>query len=98
MADRYAKALSFLREARAIASLSELEARFLGLVSHFGFDRTTCVLMAEPGRPIRPRVLFGVGNIAARQQYLTTGRQRIDPTFRAVFSKTRAFTWTDVEP
>jgi DNA-binding CsgD family transcriptional regulator len=98
MADRYAEALTFLREARAIGSLPELEARFIGLVSHFGFNRTSCVLMAEPGRPVRPRVLFGLGDIAARQQYLAAGRQRIDPTFRAVFSRTRAFTWSDVEP
>jgi LuxR family transcriptional activator of conjugal transfer of Ti plasmids len=98
MPDRYAEALSFLREARSIANLPELEARFIGMAAEFGFNRTSCVLMAEPGRPIRPRVLFGLGNIAARENYLATGRQRIDPTFRAVFSATRAFTWTDMEP
>jgi DNA-binding CsgD family transcriptional regulator len=98
MADRYGEALSFLREARSIGNLPELEARFAGVIIQFGFDRTSCVLMAEPGRPIRPRVLFGLGDIAARNQYIATGRQRIDPTFKAVFSATRAFTWTDVEP
>lgn len=98
MADRYAEALTFLREARSIASLPELEARFAGVIGHFGFQDTSCVLMAEPGRPIRPRVLFGLGDIAARQAYIESGRQRIDPTFKAVFSATRAFTWTDVEP
>ncbi|MFC3068367.1 helix-turn-helix transcriptional regulator [Phenylobacterium soli] len=98
MTDRYGEALSFLREARSISNLSELEARFAGLISQFGFEQTTCVLMAEPGRPIRPRVLFGLGDIAGRNQYISDGRQHYDPTFRAVFSATRAFTWTDVEP
>lgn len=98
MPDRYGEALSFLREARSIGNLSELEARFAGVISHFGFEQTSCVLMAEPGRPIRPRVLFGLGDIAARDQYIADGRQHIDPTFKAVFSATRAFTWTDVEP
>jgi LuxR family transcriptional activator of conjugal transfer of Ti plasmids len=98
MPDSYGEALSFLREARSIPSLPELEARFTGVATQFGFNRTYCVLMAEPGRPIRPRVLFGLGNLAARETYLATSRQRIDPTFRAVFSATRAFTWSDVEP
>lgn len=98
MPDRYEEALSFLREARSISNIPELEARFIGVASEFGFNRTTCVLMAEPGRPIRPRILFGVGDIAARSAYIEGGRQRIDPTFKAVFSATRAFTWTDVEP
>ena len=96
--DRYAEALGFLREARSIRGLPELEGRFGGLVSQFGFNRTTFVLMAQPGRPIRPKVLFGLGDIAARDRYLDSGRQRIDPTFKAVFSATRAFTWTDMEP
>ena len=98
MGDRYGEALSFLREARSIANLPELEARFAGLINEFGFEQTTCVLMAEPGRPIRPRILFGLGDISARNQYIANGRQRIDPTFKAVFSATRAFTWSDVEP
>jgi DNA-binding CsgD family transcriptional regulator len=68
------------------------------VISHFGFDETSCVLMAQPGRPIRPRVLFGLGDIAARNTYIASGRQRIDPTFKAVFGATRAFTWTDIEP
>lgn len=98
MADRYEEALSFLRDARSITSIPELEARFYGLASQFGYSRTTCVLMAEAGRPIRPRVLFGIGDDAAREAYIENGRQRIDPTYRAVFSATRAFTWSDVEP
>jgi DNA-binding CsgD family transcriptional regulator len=95
--DRYAEALGFLREARNIRGLPELEGRFSGLVSQFGFNRTTFVLMAQPGRPIRPKVLFGLGDMAARDRYIDSGRQRIDPTFKAVFSATRAFTWTDME-
>ncbi len=98
MTDRYDEALSFLREARAIHIVPELEARFVGLVSHFGFERTSCVLIAEPGRAIRPKVLLGVGDSAARNRYINTGRFHIDPTFVAVFSQTRAFTWTDIEP
>ncbi|HEX3701526.1 MAG TPA: autoinducer binding domain-containing protein [Phenylobacterium sp.] len=97
MADGYAEALGFLREARSISNLPELEARFAGVISHFGYHETSCVLMAQPGRPIRPRVLFGLGDIAARNSYIASGRQRIDPTFKAVFAATRAFTWTDVE-
>jgi DNA-binding CsgD family transcriptional regulator len=97
MDERYDDALSFLREARALGSLPLLEARFSGLVSRFGFQRTTCVLMAEPGRPINPRVLFGIGDIAYQKRYLGTERFRIDPTFQAVFHKSRAFTWTDME-
>jgi DNA-binding CsgD family transcriptional regulator len=97
MDERYGDALSFLREARALGNLPLLEARFSGLVSRFGFQRTTCVLMAEPGRPINPRVLFGIGDIAYRNRYLGAEQFRIDPTFQAVFHKSRAFTWTDVE-
>jgi LuxR family transcriptional activator of conjugal transfer of Ti plasmids len=93
---RYEDALSFLREAREVNTLALLEARFLGLVSRFGFDRTTCVLMAQPGRPINPKILFGVGDVANRNRYLGGEQFRIDPTFQAVFHKTRAFTWTDV--
>jgi LuxR family transcriptional activator of conjugal transfer of Ti plasmids len=93
---RYDDALSFLREARDFGSLSLLEARFSGMVSRFGFDRTSCVLMAEPGRPINPRILFGVGDPAYRNHYLGAQRFRVDPTFQAVFHKTRAFTWSDV--
>lgn len=98
MDERYSDALSFLREARSLPDLPHLEARFAGLVSRFGFERTTYVLMAEPGRPINPKVLFGVGDPKLRNVYLGTERFRIDPTFQAVFHKTRAFTWTDVEP
>jgi len=93
---RYDDALSFLREARDLTSISLLEARFIALVSRFGYDRTTYVLMAQPGRPIRPRVLFGVGDTTRRREYLNSERFRVDPTFQAVFHKTRAFTWTDV--
>jgi len=97
MEERYRDALSFLREARSISSLAELEGRFIGLASQFGFDRTSCVLMCEPGRPIQPRVLFGVGDTAYRQQYVRSERFRIDPTFQAVFTRSRAFTWTEIE-
>ena len=54
MPDSYGEALSFLREARSIPSIPELEGRFTGVAAQFGFNRTYCVLMAEPGRPIRP--------------------------------------------
>ena len=97
MGDRYVDALDFMRGARTLTRLADLEAQFLGVVSQFGFDRTICTLMAEPGKPIRPRLLFGVGDRANRQRYLDSGTQRIDPTFRAVFGSTRAFTWSDVE-
>lgn len=98
MDERYSDALGFLREARSLPDLPHLEARFSGLVSRFGFERTTYVLMAEPGRPINPRVLFGLGDPNLRNTYLGAERFRIDPTFQAVFHKTRAFTWSDVEP
>lgn len=98
MADRYGEALSFLRECRDIPSLALLEGRYAALVAEFGFQRTTCVTVAEPGRPIRPRVLFGLGDLASRDRYISAERQRFDPTYQAVFSRTRAFTWTDVEP
>lgn len=98
MDERYSDALRFLREARSLPDLPHLEARFAGLVSRFGFERTTYVLMAQPGRPINPKVLFGVGDPKLRNVYLGAERFRIDPTFQAVFHKTRAFTWTDVEP
>jgi DNA-binding CsgD family transcriptional regulator len=96
MEARYQDALTFLREAKSIASLAELEGRFIGLASQFGFDRTSCVLMCEPGRPIQPRILFGVGDVAYRQKYVSSASFRIDPTYQAVFSHTRAFTWTDI--
>ncbi len=98
MDERYSDALRFLREARSLPDLPHLEARFAGLVSRFGFERTTYVLMAQPGRPINPKVLFGVGDPKLRNVYLGAERFRIDPTFQAVFHKTRAFTWSDVEP
>jgi LuxR family transcriptional activator of conjugal transfer of Ti plasmids len=93
---RYDDALSFLREARDLTNVSLLEARFVALASRFGFERTSYVLMAQPGRPISPKVLFGVGDTARRSEYLNTARFRFDPTFQAVFHKTRAFTWTDI--
>src|SRR5579875_1039781 len=96
MEARYDDALSFLREARDIQSVDLLEARFLALVSGFGFERSTFVLMAQPGRPIRPKVLFGAGDAERRGAYLSRERFRIDPTFQAVFQRTRAFTWTDM--
>jgi DNA-binding CsgD family transcriptional regulator len=97
MEARYRDALSFLREARSVGSLAELEGRFIGLATQFGFDRTSCVQMCEPGRPIQPRVLFGVGDVAYRQQYVRSASFRIDPTFQAVFTRSRAFTWSDIE-
>jgi DNA-binding CsgD family transcriptional regulator len=97
MDERYSDALSFLREAREVGDLSVLEARFSGVISRFGYQRATCVLMAQPGRPINPRVLFGLGDVPSRKRYLGAERYRVDPTFQAVFYKSRAFTWTDVE-
>lgn len=97
MPDRYGEALSFLRDARSIGALPELEARFAGVIANFGFERNSCVLVAEPGRPIQPRILFGRYDAEARDRYLAEGRQRHDPAFRAVFSATRAYTWSDIE-
>lgn len=97
MTDRYGEALEFLREARSIDRLPDLESRFAAVIAGFGFDRNTCVLVAEPGRPVQPRVLFGRYDIAARDRYLSEGRHRSDPAFRAVFSATRAYTWSDIE-
>jgi LuxR family transcriptional activator of conjugal transfer of Ti plasmids len=98
MEPRYAEALAFLREARSIPRVAELEGRFAALISRFGYNRSSLVQMAQPGRPIQPRVLLGLGDVAARDRYIASRSQRIDPTFRAVFSRTRAFTWSDVEP
>ncbi|WP_374574739.1 autoinducer binding domain-containing protein [Phenylobacterium sp.] len=98
MTERYAEALKFLRESRSIGDVVALEGHFAGLVSRFGFERTSFVIMAEPGRPIQPKVLFGLGDASRRQDYLSRGRYRYDPVFRAVFTHTRAFTWTDIEP
>ena len=54
--------------------------------------------MAQPGRPIQPQILFGLGDVAYRREYVASARQRIDPTFQAVFHRSRAFTWSDMEP
>ena len=92
------KALAFIGEARSLAALSELEARFAELIATFGYSSATCVLMAEPSKPITPRVLFGLGDMAAREVYLKRQDFRHDPTFQAVFSHSRAFTWSEIEP
>jgi DNA-binding CsgD family transcriptional regulator len=98
MEARYNDALAFLREARSITSIGELEARFVALVSQFGFDRSSCTLMCEPGRPIRPRILFGLGDVEYRRHYLTREQFRHDPAFQAVFVRSRAFTWSEIDP
>lgn len=96
MHDKLRPALEFLQNAQSLASLSALDEQFAQVLRPFGFMVFQYVHLATPGQPLAPRMLFGRPDPGWNQRYRQEGMYRRDPALKAIFSKARPFTWSDI--
>lgn len=89
-------ALEFLQEAARAPDLAALEAQFSDAISGFGYRYFTCMHVAEPGRPLAPRLLLGRSPSAWDQHYFETGYLKDDPCVPALFTFSRPYTWSEM--
>ncbi len=89
-------AWEFLQKASDFDSLDSLQEAFGKAVGALGFDCFSCTLIAQPGAPPAPRVLFGRSNQAWDEYYLSQGYMKHDACVRAIFSSPGPFAWSDM--
>jgi DNA-binding CsgD family transcriptional regulator len=89
-------ALQFLRDAEGIRELGTLETRFGEVVGGFGYDHFTCMHVADPGRPLAPRLLAAKAEAAWDAHYFEAGYLKDDPCIPALYTYIRPYSWSEM--
>jgi len=90
-------AARFVRRAALVDDLAALTDAFAEALAPHGFDHFYCALVASPGRPVDPKLLFGRPHMPSAESYVARKLAAHDPTIQHVFASAAAFTWSEVK-
>lgn len=89
-------ALEFLQGAGRVTDVQVLATRFSAAIAPLGFRWFTCMHVADPGRPLAPRLLVGRTNEAWDHHYFDAGYLKDDPCVSALFNFPRPYSWSEM--
>lgn len=90
-------AFDFVHDAQQIGDVAMLEARFHRVIAPHGARSFVASALMEHGGAPHPRQLFGRWRRDAERHYLENDFFRHDPAVTACFTRTRAFSWAELD-
>lgn len=87
--------LRFLQEAQGLATLEELNSRFVEAVETLGFTAAVYIRLSANGRALPPRPVFGEPPAGWVEHYFANNYARFDTAIPLSFQSRDPFTWSE---